>query len=263
MFEEPDEPVSKAPRDPAQRARERAEEFLIHAEMAATFEGTRKFAAELRADLDAELAREVQRGVAKLAKAKLPDVPVLPASALADAQALLALPAERGLAAGDYHVYRRPGEVMAVRWLEGDAVATWYERLQAHFNAALGGFREDERHALEWKGDEATLAYLKALDEIDLKMEERYLREVVRAHGLPVLSTLTADELNIAFLAEDVMGVQPADLVGDASAPGRESVDADRTWFFKLFSLRGKVGEAERVLFFAFLQKTDDSLGDW
>ena len=35
--------------------------------------------------------------------------------------------------------------------------------------------------------------------------------------------------------------------------------EADRTWFFKLFSLRGiRVGE-EQMCFFAFLQKTDDT----
>ena len=44
-----------------------------------------------------------------------------------------------------------------------------------------------------------------------------------------------------------------------SALPEHAPTEADRTWFFKLFSLRGiRVGE-EQMCFFAFLQKTDDT----
>src|SRR5690606_33301726 len=61
MFDEPHESKADLPRDPAVRAREKAEELCLHAEVAAVFEGPRKFDAAVRADLDPELARDVQR----------------------------------------------------------------------------------------------------------------------------------------------------------------------------------------------------------
>ena len=62
---------------------------------------------------------------------------------------------------------------MIIRWLAGEQAATFYERLQAHFDAAIEGFREDERQAHEWKRDPSTLTYLTALDAIHVKMAER------------------------------------------------------------------------------------------
>ena len=58
MFDEPEEQEQPAerPADPAQRAKEKSEEFRMHAELAAVFEGCRKFDAELRPGLDPELA---------------------------------------------------------------------------------------------------------------------------------------------------------------------------------------------------------------
>lgn len=260
MFDEPNErPAEELPVDPAQRAREKADEFRLHAELAAVFEGCRKFDARLRAGLDPDLARDVQRTVAKLEKAKSADSPVLPPASVDDARGLLTLPDGRGMSTNDYYVHRRPGEVMVVRWLAGDQVETFYERAQAHFDAALGGYREEEHAAHDWRGDPKTLAYLSALDAVDVRMAERYLRDPIRTHGVFVLSTLAADEMDILHLCDHLMGVDAASLVGSASAPPAEDPsDRDRAWFFKLFSLRGTVGGMERMCFFAYLQKTDD-----
>lgn len=259
MFDEPEESPEEQSTDPTQQAREKSDEFRMHAELAAVFEGTRKFDAELVPGLDADLARQVQRAMGKLAKAKTPESPLLPPASVPDAMAVLVFATAHGLSTNDYHIHRRPGEVMIIRWLEGEQVATFYERLQAHFDAALEGFKEDERQAREWKQDPTTLAYLKALDAIDVKMAERYLREPIRKHKLFVLSDQTADEMNIAYLAETIMGVSTVELVGRAAAPPDNPADRDLAWFFKLFSLRGTVDDVERMCFFAFLQKTDDT----
>ena len=91
-------------------------------------------------------------------------------------------------------------------------------------------------------------------------MEDRYLRDVIRKHNVFVLSTVTADEMNVQHLADYVMGVPAAEVVGAASAPPDEDpTDRDRAWFFKLFSLRGIVEGVERMCFFTFMQKTEDT----
>ncbi len=128
MFEEPDhesnqEPVKRSV-DPDQRAREKADEFRMFAELAAVFEGSRKFDAEIMAGLDAEVAREMQRSIGKLEKAKTPDTPVLPSASAADAVAVLTMSQARELSTNDYHIHRRPGEVIILRWLEADQVET-------------------------------------------------------------------------------------------------------------------------------------------
>ncbi|HSI36178.1 MAG: hypothetical protein ACAI43_09305 [Phycisphaerae bacterium] len=259
MFDEPQEDPSERAIDPATKAKDKSDEFRMHAELFAVFEGPRKFDAELKPLTDADLAREVQRTMGKLEKAKSPESPVLPEPVTADAAALLALCDARGLSTNDYHVHRRPGEVMITRWLKGDEVETYYTRLQAHFDAAMGGFKEDERQALEWKKDPDTAKYLEALEAVDVKMAERYLRDPIKQLGLFVLSTQAADELNIAYLADYVMSVTPAEIVGRASAPPDEApTERDLAWFFKLFSLRGMVDGVERMCFFAYLQKADD-----
>jgi hypothetical protein len=263
VFDEPTESPSEHPIDPAQRAREKSDEFRMHAELFAVFEGPRKFDAALIPGLDPQLAREIQRGIGKLEKSKAADSPILPAPSAADAAALLTLPDTRELSTNDYHIYRRPGEVMIVRWLAGDEVEAFYERLQAHFDAAMEGCREDERQA-EWKQDAAAQAYLAALDALDVRMADRYLREEIRRHNLHVLSTQAADELNIAYLSDYVMAVPVTEIVGAASAPPDEPTESDLAWFFKLFSLRGISEGVERMCFFTYLQKSDDTLGaDW
>jgi len=260
MYEEPDESPAERVLDPANRAKERADESRMHAELAAVFEGRRKFDVAIIPGLDADLARQVQKTVARLERAKAPDSPILPPASMAEAAELLKLPEARELSTCDYHIYRRPGEAMIVRWLEGEQVETFYERLQAHFDAALEGFKEDERQALGWKQDPKIAAYLKALDEIDIKMPDRYLRDLIRKHNLFVLSTQTADEINIAYLCNQLMGVSMEEVVGARSAPPEDGAsDRDLAWFFKLFSLRGMDGDTEQMCFFTYLQKSDDS----
>ena len=43
---------------------------------------------------------------------------------------------------------------------------------------------------------------LEALDGINLKLADVYLRDLIRQHKLFVLSTQAADEMNIAYLAD-------------------------------------------------------------
>lgn len=258
MFEEHEESPAERPRDPADQAKEKAEEFRIHAELAAVFEGVRKFDAALRPGLDPDLAREVQRTIGRLEKSKKPDSPVLPEESAPAAAELLNYPEDRELAPNDYHIYRRPGEVMVVRWLDGDLVEAFYERLQAHFDAAMAGHKEDEQQASSWKQDAKAAAYVAALELVQVDMAERYLREPIRKLNLFVLSTLATDEINIKYLCDYVMGVAPEELVGEKSAPPADPTDQDLAWFFKLFSLRGMRDGVERMCFFAYLQKADE-----
>jgi hypothetical protein len=248
-------------RDPATRAADKSNEFRIHAEIAAVFEGPRKFDAQLRADLDDDLARDLQRRIARLEKSKSAESPLLPPDAVPDAAALLTLPdTNPALSTNDYHVRRRPGELVVLRWLAGEQVDTFYTRIQAHFDAALEGVREDERQAHAWKQDPKTQAYLDALDAIKLDMADRYLRASIKKHDLYVLSTVTADEMDILHLADYVMGRPAPDLVGPANAPPPDApTERDRAWFFKLFALRGNPTGAERMCFFTYLQKTEDT----
>lgn len=258
MFDDDKENRDETPTDAATRARDKADEFRMHAELAAVFEGPRKFDAEVRTDLDPDLARRIQQTIGKLEKAKIAETPVINPESATEAAEILDLPATQDLSTNDYHIHRRPGEVLMVRWLSGDEVDTYYTRLQAHFDAALEQCREDERQAHEWKQDEATQAYLAALDKVEVKMGERYLRDPIREHNLYVLSTQAADELNIAYLADYIMTVPAVEIVGEASAPPDEPTEKDLAWFFKLFSLRGVKEGVEQMCFFAFLQKTDD-----
>jgi hypothetical protein len=262
MFEEPEETPSERSAKPADRAREKSDELRMFAELAAVFEGARKFDAELRPGLSADLAREIQRGIGKLEKARPTDTALIPDASAPDAAGLLDFYSTWELSTNDYHIHRRPGEVMVVRWLAGDQVETFYERMQAHFDFALDGYKEDERQATEWKQDPESEAYLAALDKIEVKMAERYLREPIRKHNLFLLSTRTDDEINISYLCDQIMGLPPADLVGAKPAPPSEPTDRDLAWFFKLFSLRGIVGGQERMCFFGYLQKSDDD-ADW
>ncbi len=257
MFDEPTEDPSERTSDPATAAREKADEFRMFAELAAVFEGPRKFDAGVEPGLDADVARQVQRGVATLAKARAGDAAALPASAAAAAAEVLTLNDAHALSTNDYHVHRRPGEVMVVRWLAGDQVDAFYDRLQAHFDAGLNAFRQDERQAKEWKGDPATRAYLDALDKVEVDMAARFRRADVRA-GLFALSTQTADEMNVAYLCDHVMNVPAATVVGRASAPPDEPTEKDLAWFFKLFLLRGTVARVDRMCFFTFMQKAND-----
>ena len=149
MFEEPNEEPAERSFDPADQAREKSDEFRMTRSFAAVFEGCRKFDAQLYPGLDAEIPRNVQRTMARLDKSKDANSPVLPAASAAEAAELLNLYKARELSTNEYHIHRRPGEVMIVRWLEGDQVETFYERAQAHFDAALTGYHEEERTSQE------------------------------------------------------------------------------------------------------------------
>lgn len=264
MFEEPKEDPAERSFNPADRARDKTDEFRMHAELAAVFEASRKFDAQILPGLDPQLARDIQRTIGRLEKTKSPDSPVLPEPSTVDAADLLNFSNAHDLSTNDYHIHRRPGEVMIVRWLHGEQVDTFYERLQAHFDAAMTGYKEDEHQAHEWKQDPKTLAYFAALDAVDVKMAERYLRDVIRKHNLFILSTQSADEMNIAYLSNDIMGTSAADIVGTASAPPEAPTERDLAWFFKLFSLRGINEGIEQMCFFTYLQKLDESAdNDW
>ncbi|MBV8781469.1 MAG: hypothetical protein JO353_08740 [Phycisphaerae bacterium] len=258
MFDDPDSEPTERAATPSRRAEEASARFRMHAELAAAFEGPRKFDAELLNDLDANTARDIQRTIGQLEKSRDADSPLIP-NELAD-EAIALLKFDRS--SNDYHIHRRPGEVMIVRWLSGKEVDTFYERLQAHFDAALNAFRDDERASLEWQQSPETLEYLTALGAVEVDMPQRYLREVIRQHRVFIMTTQTADEMNIVYLTETVMGVPTADLVGARSAPPSEPSDQDLAWFFKLFSLRGIVEGVERMCFFIYLQKSDDSFDE-
>jgi hypothetical protein len=258
MFNEPNEDPAEPTSDPATRAKEKSDEFRTHAELAAVFEANRKFDAQILPDLNPDIAREIQRTIAKLDKAKTLESPVIPESALPDAAKLLNFPKTHSVSTNDYHIHRRPGETMIVRFLIGDQVETFYERFQAHFDAALTGYREEEHQQQEWKKDPQTLAYLAALDALDVKLAERYLRPLIKQHKIFVLSAQSADEMNIAYLCDYIMGVPAAEIVGPKSAPPDEATEGDLAWFFKLFSLRGMVEGVEAMCFFTYLQKSDD-----
>lgn len=260
MFDEPEEETpAERIKDPQARAQSKFDEFRMHAELAAVFEACRKFGASIKPDLAADDARELQKAVAKLEKAKLGETPVVAEASMPDTANVLGFAQTRELSTGDYHIYRRPGETMIARWLAGEQVDAFYTRLQAHFDAALKFYREEERQSHGWKQDEQTLAYLDALDKIEANLAERYLRPVIQKVGISVLSTQTADELDILHLADVLMGVDASEIVGEASAPPDAPTEQDRAWYFKLFSLRGLKDGVERMCFFAFMQKTDET----
>jgi hypothetical protein len=258
MFDEPQEEPVERSSDPASRAKEKAVELCMRVELFAVFEGCRKFDARIIPGLDLNIARDVQRGMARLEKTKTPDSPVLPETAGADAAGILNLPVTAGLSTNDYHIHRRPGEVMIIRWLSGDEVDSYYTRIQAHFDAAMNGYRDELRTDNAWKQDPGTTAYLTALDAIEIKLVERYLREPIRQLKLAVLSTQTIDELNVNYLANYIMNVDAAEIVGEKSAPSEEPSERELAWFFKLFSLRGINEGVEQMCYFTFLQKSDD-----
>ena len=65
--------------------------------------------------------------------------------------------------------------------------------------------------------------------------------------------------MDILHLCDYVIGADVAKIVGPVSAPPEERTERDRAWFFKLFSLRGIVEGVERMCFFAYMQKAEES----
>src|SRR4051812_33647561 len=57
MFDDPSEQPADRAFNPGDRARDKADEFRMHAELAAVFEGHRKFEAALNTSLDSSIAR--------------------------------------------------------------------------------------------------------------------------------------------------------------------------------------------------------------
>ena len=257
MFEDDAQPSNELSRDPIQRAKEQAEMLRLHAELAAIFEGTRKFDAQM-IPLDAGAMREIQLEMARLAKTRPADRPIVPPEHRAQADALLTLCETKSLTTNDYYFHRRPGELMLARWLAGDEVETFYGRLQAHFEAGLTSYLDDERSATDWKQEDTTKRYLSELDSIEEKMSVRYARDAVKKLNVAILSTQTADEMNINLIADHIMGIGAENLVGENSAPHEGADESELAWYFKLFSLRAKVNDVERMCFFTFMQKTSD-----
>ena len=101
--------------------------------------------------------------------------------------------------------------------------------------------------------------YLESLEKLEVKMADRYLREIIKKHNAFVLSTQSADEMDIQHLCDFIMGIPAAEVVGEASAPPDVPTEQDRAWFFKLFALRGVVEGVEKMCFFTYLQKADDT----
>jgi hypothetical protein len=261
MFDDEDETPAERSINPADQAREKVDELRVHAQLAAVFEAVRKFDAQILPGLNPDLARDIQRTMGKLEKSKSADSPILPESSKTDAIRLLDLPATGKLSTNDYHIHRRPGETMIVRWIEGEQVDAFYQRLQAHFDVGFEDITQ-EIAASEWKQDSQSKALLDAMRATEVKMAERYLRDPIRLHSLFVLSTQSADEMDILHLCDYIMGVPAADVVGAASASGSDPTEQDRAWFFKLFSLRGIIAGQERMCFFIYLQKSEDMFGD-
>ncbi|HVT89973.1 MAG TPA: hypothetical protein VHD56_14055 [Tepidisphaeraceae bacterium] len=259
MFDEPEETPRRPTSKPADRAKDKSDEFRMHAELCAIFEGNRKFDAGIHANLDPQIARDSQKTIGRLEKSRQGDGPLISDQSAPDAAKLLDLPNSSGISTNDYHIYRRPGEVMMMRWLAGDQVDSFYTRIQAHFDAALTQCREDERQTHGWKQDPDSIAYLAALDAIDVKMEDKYLRQILRQHKVFALSTQTTDEMDIFHLCDFIMGIPAVEIVGEASAPPDEPTEQDRAWFMKIFSLRGMMEGEERMCFFTYLQKTDET----
>jgi hypothetical protein len=260
MFDDPDESRAETANDAAQRATEKLAELRMYAELAAIYEGPRKFGADIRPDLPGDPARFLQKSLAKLARSKVEHTCLIAEAETPLADDVLTHYRSIGLSTGDYHCYTRPGEVMMLRWLAGDEVDTFYDRFQAHFEAGLAQAREEEKHNHAWKNDQKLNDYLEALQKTTTTMVDYYARPAIRSAPLRVLSTLTAEEMNIEFLTGQIMNRSPVDVVGTAFAPPAEASESDLAWFYRLFSLRGVVDDIETMCFFTYLQKVDDSM---
>lgn len=251
----------ESPAQPTQRARERIDEIRMYAELGAIYEATHKFDADIL-PLSGNDARDFQQAVAKLARQKVENSSLIQPQATADALGLLKRAIELGT--NDYHLARKPGEVILLRSLQGPEVDQFYDRMEAHLKAGIEGLREDEEQALAWKDDPDTRAYLKALaDPVD-PMATRYARPIVQQHPVAILSTWTADEISISYLVESIMQRNISDVVDPSNIPEDGMDESQLAWFFRLFSLRAAPLDpdtkqrTEHMLFFTFLQKTDD-----
>ena len=267
MFDDDADEAPARRTDPEQAARDKLEELRMYAELAAVFEGPRKFDHDLRRDLPSDLAQRLQRGMLTLERARPNQVQILPDEQVPLARELLSANDPAGLTCGDYHACVRPGQVVMARWIRGEDFDVFHERLLAHFDAMLAGHIEDEESARAWQGDPSLPKYLESLEKFKPNLADRYLVAFVRSGRVPAcLSTHTADELNIAFLAETVMGLSVPEVVGPQAGAATSDEDDDDAypdesalaWYFKLYLLRGTVERVPTACFFAFLQKTSN-----
>src|SRR4051812_19012055 len=97
MYEEPEESPTERATDPETRAKDKLDEFRMHAELAAVFEATRKFDAQIKPKLDPEIARDIQRTIAKLEKSRVTDTPVIAPESMSEAARILTIPAKHEL----------------------------------------------------------------------------------------------------------------------------------------------------------------------
>src|SRR5450432_2486798 len=108
MFEEPNEDPENRRVDPVERAKSKCDEFRMHAELCAIFEGNRKFDARILPGLDAEVARDCQKTMGRLEKSRVTDTPVISPELFSQAAELLDVPNTKNISLNDYHIYRRP-----------------------------------------------------------------------------------------------------------------------------------------------------------
>ena len=135
---------------------------------------------QLLPGLDPEVAREVQRGMARLEKAKSPDSPVLPQPSAADAAALLDLP-RRPRPVHQRLPHPPPARRSDDRPLApGRAGRDVLRAASGPLRRGPGGVQGGRAAGQEWKQDPQTLAYLTALDAIEVRMADRYLRDEIR-----------------------------------------------------------------------------------
>jgi len=118
MFDEPEDDPSSVPAT-RRSARKNPTSSACTRNWPPFFEGNRKFDAEILSRLDAEVAREVQRTMARLEKSKSADSPDRAGAIAADAADLLNFPRTRDLSTNNYHIHRRP----AKRWSSGGSRA--------------------------------------------------------------------------------------------------------------------------------------------
>jgi hypothetical protein len=255
MFDDPSEPPPELAATAQARAAEKIDEFRLQAELCAVFEATWKYDAQILPVDDPKTLRSIQKTIAGLERDRIDGTPVIKPERAADAAALLDTPRTGVFSTNDYHVLQAGGQVLICRWLEAEQVQTFYERFQAHFDVALHAHIEEFRSEHEWRQDPGADGYLRALESSKTLMAQRYLRDTIREHRVFVLSTHSVGELNLLFLCEQIMRADPAEVVGADDAPDDTATDADRTWYFKLFALRGVVEQTERMFFFAFMEK--------
>lgn len=208
MFDDPDDASQSRRVGPEQAAAEKLEELRMYAELAAVFEGTARFGHAVRHDLPARVARQLQRGMVTLERARDGSVQLIPPEQVPLAHELLRLHRLEQLTLCDYHGCGESGELHIARWVAGSDFDTVFERLQAHFESMLEGHIEEEREARGWRGDPYVSAYLAALERLKPDLPTRYLLPYLRSGAVPAcLSTHTVDNLSVSFLCSTVMQI--------------------------------------------------------